>query len=115
MAYKYNKELTYDQNVSRAQSYRFHQKSIHAKNSKHEWNIRYEDVEWNDVCPVFGTPINWLSEGKAQDNTPSFDRTDSDLGYVPGNVVTMSWRANKLKNNATTKELIALAEYMENN
>lgn len=114
MAYKYNKELTYEQNVTRAQSYLFHQKRKGAAAQKKEFNIRYDEVEWNDFCPVLNIKLNWLSEGRPQDNTPSFDRTDSDLGYVSGNVVVMSWRANKLKNNATREELIALADYIEN-
>ena len=113
MAYKYNNELTLEQNISRAKTYRFNQKQVQAKARRIEFNIRYEEVEWNDYCPVFDIKLNWLSEGRPKDNTPSFDRKDPDLGYVTGNVVVMSWRANKLKNNATDEEIKALAEYVE--
>jgi hypothetical protein len=45
------------------------------------------------------------------DESPSLDRINSRLGYIPGNLQVTSWRANKIKNDATDRELIALGEY----
>jgi hypothetical protein len=114
MPYKYNNDLTLEKNIEKSQMYKFKVKKSQAKSLGIEWNIRFQEVEWNDYCPVYDIRLDWFNEGKAKDNTPSFDRTDSDKGYVAGNVVVMSWRANRLKNNARKEDIIALADYMEN-
>ena len=49
-----------------------------------------------------------------QDDSPSFDCFMPALGYVRGNVSVMSWRANHLKNDATSDELRAVADWMDN-
>lgn len=58
-------------------------------------------------CPVFGLPLVRNGRVMADDN-PSVDRIDPALGYVKGNVWVISWRANRLKNNAKLWELEAL-------
>ena len=113
MAYKYNNKLTLEKNIEAAKQNKFNYKRSQAKSLGVEWNIRFQEIEWHDYCPVFDIKLNWLNVGKAKDDTPSFDRTDSDKGYVTGNVVVMSWKANRLKNNATREDLKALSEYME--
>jgi hypothetical protein len=66
-----------------------------------------------EVCPVLGIPI-YSSPGKAKDNSPSLDKIVPLLGYVPGNVHWISWRANRLKSDATVDELTKLANYFTN-
>lgn len=61
-------------------------------------------------CPVLGLELDYSGAGKP--NAVSIDRTDSARGYVPGNVVIMSRRANTLKNNATVEELQKVLDYM---
>lgn len=64
-------------------------------------------IECPDRCPVFGTPISFES-GKGQrppENTASFDRIDPCGGYVFGNVIIISKKANVMKNNATPEEM----------
>lgn len=63
-------------------------------------------------CPVLGIELDYSGLGKA--NSASIDRTDSRLGYIPGNVVIMSRRANTLKNDATLEELRKVLAYIEN-
>jgi hypothetical protein len=66
-------------------------------------------------CPVLGTPLNYAIKdrgGRKSWDKPSFDRTDSSKGYVPGNVVIMSLRANVLKNSATVPELLKVIRYL---
>lgn len=41
----------------------------------------------------------------------SLDRIDSSFGYVPGNVMWVSFRANIIKRDSTLKELIALGAH----
>lgn len=78
-----------------------------------DFSITMDDVVWNEVCPVLGIKLNYgkPSNGRLSYDTPSLDRTDSSKGYIPGNVVVMSWRANMLKADATHEEAIKLANY----
>jgi len=62
------------------------------------------DIEIPAVCPLLGTPLN--ASGRRFDaNNPSIDRIIPTLGYVPGNVWVISWRANAIKHDATLEEL----------
>ncbi|UOF81207.1 restriction endonuclease pacI-beta-alpha-metal hnh motif 1.97A [Caudoviricetes sp.] len=49
---------------------------------------------------------------RPNDNSPSVDRLVPHLGYVPGNVRVISWRANILRRDATTRELKKLVKYL---
>lgn len=83
-----------------------------AKNAGIEFNLKREDINIPDVCPVFGFPLertksnNWTT-------SPSIDRFDNTRGYVPDNIVIVSRRANILKNDATVEELRLLANWAE--
>lgn len=59
-------------------------------------------------CPALGIPL-FSTRGRRTDNTPSIDRIDKRRGYVPDNIVIISWRANDLKSNMTRRELQGLA------
>ena len=61
-------------------------------------------------CPVFGTVLVF-NTGKVEDDSVSFDRKDSTLGYSFDNLVVVSNRANTLKSDATLCELNLLSEY----
>jgi hypothetical protein len=45
------------------------------------------------------------------DDSPSVDRIDPNGGYVKGNVVVVSYRANLIKTNASVDELCKIADY----
>jgi hypothetical protein len=56
-------------------------------------------------CPVFGYELSWAKlDKKANYNSPSLDRINSNLGYTKENVQWLSWRANSIKNNLTEEE-----------
>lgn len=40
-----------------------------------------------------------------QASSPSLDRIDNRMGYVPGNVWVISWKANRMKSDASMEEL----------
>lgn len=42
-------------------------------------------------------------------NAPSLDRIRPALGYVPGNVRVISYKANRLRNNGTFIEIMQVA------
>jgi hypothetical protein len=77
------------------------------------FNIEREDVETPVFCPVFGFALVYDNLREGRDLSPSLDRIVPELGYVKGNIRTVSWRANKLRSNATLSELEALTFYLK--
>lgn len=59
------------------------------------------------TCPYFGFELK--TGGKRSDLSASLDRITPSLGYIPGNVEVISWKANRLKNNMSAKTLRRLA------
>lgn len=55
-------------------------------------------------CPILGIDL-FVSNKITTDNSPSLDRIIPDKGYVPDNIIVISHRANRIKNNATVEEL----------
>jgi hypothetical protein len=76
------------------------------------FTITRGDVPIPEFCPVFGVPLSFASEA-SEDTSPSIDRIDNALGYVPGNVVIVSHRANRLKADATLTEMQLLVHFYE--
>lgn len=67
-----------------------------------------------EVCPVFGTTLV-KSTGRATDASPSLDRKVPLDGYVPGNVVVVSLKANRIKSDSSLEELRQLVDFYELN
>lgn len=63
-------------------------------------------------CPVLGIPLQ-TEYAERTDNTPSVDRIDPRGDYVPTNVAVISWRANRLKSDATLEELAAVVAFYQ--
>lgn len=72
------------------------------------FSIDVSDVVVPDVCPLLDIPIS-RGKGKLHAGSPSLDRIDPGLGYVPGNVWVISYRANAMKQDATVDEITLLA------
>lgn len=77
-----------------------------------EFNIIYDNLEFPLVCPVLGIPLDYTKNSK-RDNRPTFDRIDPSLGYVEDNVHIISMRANRIKNDATVRELQLVYKYFD--
>lgn len=78
---------------------------VRAKRVGVPFNIAVEDVVIPEVCPLLGIKLNKNNRGKWANSSPTLDRKIPNLGYVTGNVWVISYRANLLKNDATTEEL----------
>jgi hypothetical protein len=74
----------------------------------YEHNIDLSDIFIPDICPLLNIPLV-VSNGTASQNSPSLDRIDPNLGYIKGNVWVISNKANSIKNNATSEELLLIA------
>jgi hypothetical protein len=79
------------------------------------FTIKFEDIEQPEYCPVLGIKLNygWSGEGIRDDAKATIDKLVPELGYVPGNVFVISWRANKLKSDMTIVELENILRYMK--
>lgn len=69
-----------------------------------------DEIGWPLTCPVLGIPLKW-NKGEPRDDSYSFDRKDSSLGYVKDNLEIMSFLANRAKNNLTTEQLKKFSQY----
>lgn len=66
-----------------------------------------------DTCPVLGIKMQPNKGAKGnRDTSPSVDRIRPELGYIKGNIKVISYRANKLRNDATAEELEAVVAYI---
>lgn len=91
---------------------KFRAKKANALTAGHEWTIEFGDIEFPKVCPILGIELDYWAD-KVQENSVSFDRLDSTKGYVKGNVIIVSWRANRIKNNGTAEEHKKIYEFMQ--
>jgi hypothetical protein len=66
-------------------------------------------------CPILGVKLGWAErKGYAHKyNCPSLDRIIPELGYVKGNVMWLSFRANVMKNDASFSELHQFADWVK--
>jgi hypothetical protein len=74
------------------------------------FDLTDSDITIPEFCPVLGL---LLEKGKVvrSDNSPSLDRIIPSNGYVKGNVLVISMRANRIKNDASIDELRAIADF----
>ncbi|MBT6472488.1 MAG: hypothetical protein HOK52_14655 [Candidatus Marinimicrobia bacterium] len=71
------------------------------------------DLDYPLTCPALGIPLAF-NKGQSQDNSYSWDRIDSSRGYEADNLVIISNRANRIKNDATLEELKLIVAFYEN-
>ena len=82
-----------------------------AKEKGLEFSLSRDDIIIPENCPVLGIPL-YRNAPKYSDNTPALDRVDNSKGYIKDNIFVISFRANRIKNNATIEELKKIVEYM---
>lgn len=76
--------------------------------------IGVKDIIIPAFCPVLGIRIE-ISTRAFSDSSPSLDRINPMLGYVPGNIAVISMRANAIKRNGTAAEHDRIAAWMRAN
>jgi hypothetical protein len=62
-------------------------------------------------CPVLGIPLIRDATMINREQTPSLDKIKPELGYVCGNVVVISWLANRIRNNGTWDQHQKIADF----
>lgn len=66
------------------------------------------------LCPILKIPLSITFHGTQgpRNDSPSIMLLDRAKGYIPGNVVVTSFKANRLKNNATPAEILAISNFL---
>jgi hypothetical protein len=80
------------------------------------FDLKLSDIDQIGIplsCPILGFPI-FFHRDKVQDDSISFDRIDSSKGYTLDNLIVISYRANKIKSDATLSELKKIVNFYEN-
>jgi hypothetical protein len=76
-----------------------------------DFTIDTADIVIPAICPLLNIPI---IPGGDRDNLPTLDRIDPSKGYIPSNILVVSWRANCIKSHATPEELLKVAINLSN-
>lgn len=83
-----------------------------AKKKNIPFNIDIEDIIIPEKCPVFGFKFEIGTKDKQK--SPSLDRIIPEKGYVKGNIIVVSLKANTMKNNASIDEIKKLYDFYKN-
>lgn len=84
-----------------------------AKKRNIEFDLTLTDLNnlsWYPICPILNIPLV-NNKGKPKDNSYSIDRIDSSRGYTNDNIIVVSYKANRLKSNATKEELDLISNF----
>ena len=85
-----------------------------AKQKDFEFNLEAVDIVIPIRCPILDIEIIRNTNKSIKANSPSLDRIDNTKGYIKGNIMVISNKANTMKNNATPEELIKFAKWVLN-
>jgi len=81
-----------------------------AKKQQLAFDLAEEDIQVPSVCPILNIPL-LVGNDHPKDNHPSVDRINPKQGYIKGNIVVISYRANRIKNDSTLEELEAIYNF----
>ena len=95
----------------------FNQRRLNAIKKGIPFTITFEEIEQPKYCPVLGLELNyfWSGQDRRDPAKACIDKLIPSLGYIPGNVFVISWRANFLKSNASLDELEKILNYVRKN
>lgn len=89
---------------------------VHKQVPKKQRSQLLETLVLPKNCPVLGMQLRYGTGGEGWtrvDASASLDQIVPQGGYILGNIQIISWRANRIKNDATPGELRLLADYIE--
>jgi len=75
------------------------------------FDITLEDIHIPELCPVFNKPLKTVKNPACRDFSPSLDRINPKLGYVKGNVIVVSLKANVMKNNGSLNDILLVYNF----
>jgi hypothetical protein len=87
---------------------------LRAKNLGLSFDLVAADIEpLPSHCPVLGIEIDY-DLTRPRFNSPTLDRVDNNKGYVSGNVIVVSRRANVMKSDGTVEDMRRVYEFYRN-
>lgn len=115
MAYKYHETKRKYHATKRGHLTRFLAKArerAKLNNVPIDIDLAYLESIATDKCPIFNHDFVWGQGNGKHPYRASLDRIIPELGYIKGNVVFISLKANTVKNDVTEKELYAIADWL---
>jgi hypothetical protein len=97
--------------IYQAMREKFRAKKANALRIGKEFTIEFGELTFPTHCPILGIELDYFSDSRTE-NSVTFDRVDPTKGYISGNVVIISWRANRIKNDGTAEEHQKIAKFM---
>ena len=90
---------------------------IRARKKGIDFTIKVTDIKIPLLCPILGLQLDKIWGGveqnsKNRQNKPSLDRLDPRLGYVPENIIVISYRANMIKGDGFPNEHREIAIFL---
>lgn len=104
---EYDKKVKEGKNLSHKKHivhYLWFRAKQRAKKYNLEFNITEDDIIIPSICPILEVPIILGNKGDYE-YMASLDRIDNSKGYIKGNVMVISKKANSMKNSASLQEL----------
>lgn len=95
--------------VSTPEEKLFNRAKSNAKHRNMDFNLELSDIVIPKLCPYLNIELLTEHVDSTHQHYATNDRIDSNLGYVKGNVQTISKLANTMKTNATEEQLITFA------
>jgi hypothetical protein len=72
--------------------------------------ITIDDISIPNECPILGIPLVQGTNVVCA-NSPTIDQIEIGKGYTPENIQVVSSLANRMKQNATLEQCVALGEW----
>ena len=99
------------------QRFYYNAKSRARKNNlPFDLTVEYLESIATNECPIFKIKFEWgqsgLGKGNTKETAPTLDRILPHKGYVKGNVAFISFRANRIKDNASMEEMYKIADWI---
>jgi hypothetical protein len=85
----------------------WHMAKQRAKRKHIPFSITPDDIHIPRTCPLLGILLK-VGQGTPNDSSPSLDRIIPSEGYTPKNIQVISYRANRLKADASIPEMETL-------
>lgn len=101
---------------SNTKTYVYHMLKRAEKRAKEKglpFDLCVEDIQIPECCPILGMKLE-VGRGKGpSDSSPSLDRIYPNLGYVRGNIIVISMRANKIKSDVSVSDIEKVLSYLK--
>jgi hypothetical protein len=83
-----------------------------AKRDGRIFDLKKSDITIPSHCPILGLLLE-CGTRESHENAPTLERINPSGDYVKDNVIVISYRANRIKNDASLQELAAILSFFQ--